>query len=62
METFTKLFGSLLAFEYHCLDRIVTLGHLPLLIRPEHIVYFFRDLHQTAAITKEILRKRTDAS
>ena len=23
METFTKLFGSLLAFVYHCFDRIV---------------------------------------
>ena len=25
METFTSLFGSLLAFVYHCLDRIVIL-------------------------------------
>lgn len=39
METFRKLFGNLLAFVYHCFDRIVLLGHLPLLIRPEHIVY-----------------------
>ncbi len=31
METFTKLFGSLLAFVYHCFDRIVILGHIPLL-------------------------------
>lgn len=23
METFTKLFGSLLVFVYHCFDRIV---------------------------------------
>jgi hypothetical protein len=45
METFTKLFGSLLAFVYHCFDRIVIQGYLPLLTRPEHIVHFFRDVH-----------------
>lgn len=26
METFNKLFGSLLAFVYHCFDRIVIQG------------------------------------
>ena len=60
METFAKLFGSLLAFVYHCFDRIVILGYLPLLWRPENIVHFFRDVHQTGAITKEVLRQRTD--
>ena len=45
METFCKLFGSLLAFVYHCFDRIVIQGYLPLLTRPEHIVHFFRDVH-----------------
>jgi hypothetical protein len=60
METFTKLFGSLLVFVYHCFDRIVILGHIPLLTRPENIVHFFRDVHQAGAITKEVLRKRTD--
>ena len=30
MEEFTRLFGRLLTFEYHCSDRIVVLGHLPL--------------------------------
>ena len=43
MEQFTKLFGGLLALVYHCFDRIVILGHLPLLTRPENIVHFFRD-------------------
>ena len=33
METFCKLFGSLLAFVYHCFDRIVIQGYLPLLTR-----------------------------
>jgi hypothetical protein len=60
METFAKLFGSLLAFVYHCFDRLVILGHIPLLTRPENVVYFFRDVHQSGAITKEVLRKRTD--
>jgi hypothetical protein len=59
METFTRLFGSLLAFIYHCFDRIVILGYMPLLTRPENIVHFFRDVHQAGAITKEVLSQRT---
>ena len=60
MESFIKLFGSLLALVYHCFDRLVILGHIPLLTRPENIVHFFRDVHQSGAITKEVLRRRTD--
>lgn len=59
METFCKLFGSLLAFVYHCFDRIVIQGYLPLLTRPEHIVHFFRDVHGIYPITKQVLAKRT---
>ena len=59
METFIKLFGSLLAFVYHCFDRIVIQGYLPLLTRPEQIVHFFRDVHGIYPITKEALGKRT---
>jgi hypothetical protein len=60
MEPFRKLFGSLLLFVYHCFDRLVILGYLPLLTRPENIVYFFRDVHQLGGpITKEVLRQRT---
>ncbi len=44
MDTFLRLFGSLLALVYHCFDRIVIFGYLPLLTRPEHIVHFFRDV------------------
>lgn len=61
MEDFVRLFGDLLAFVYHCFDRIVIRGHLPLLTRPEHIVHFFRDVHGVGAITKEVLRERTTA-
>jgi hypothetical protein len=60
METFNKLFGSLLAFVYHCFDRIVIQGYLPLLTREEHIVHFFRDVQGLSPITKEVLRKRTN--
>jgi hypothetical protein len=59
METFWKLFGSLLDFVYHCFDRIVIQGYLPLLTRPEHIVHFFRDVHGIYPITKQALAKRT---
>jgi hypothetical protein len=41
METFAKLFARFLVFVYHCFDRIVIQGYLPLLSRPEHIVHFF---------------------
>jgi hypothetical protein len=61
MEQFTQLFGRLLALVYHCFDRIVILGHLPLLTRPENIVHFVRDGHGVRAITKAVLRERTDA-
>jgi hypothetical protein len=59
MEEFARLFGSLLSFVYQCFDRIVILGHLPLLTRPENIVHFFRDVHGAQTITKELLRERT---
>src|SRR5438094_10533347 len=57
MEEFARLFGSLLALVYHCFDRIVILGHLPLLTRPENIVHFFRYVQGVGA--KEVLRQRT---
>jgi hypothetical protein len=33
MEDFVRLFGGLLALVYHCFDRVVIPGHLPLLTR-----------------------------
>lgn len=60
METFMKLFGSLLAFVYHCFDRIVIQGHLPLLAREAHIVHWFRDVHGVYPITTAALKKRTE--
>jgi len=59
METFHKLFGSLLTLVYHCFDRIVIQGYLPLLTREEHIGHFFRDVHGIYPITKQALAART---
>jgi len=39
METFTQLFGDLLAFVYHCFDRIVIYGYLSGLSRPEQVAW-----------------------
>src|ERR1041385_8368078 len=59
MKTFAKLFERFLVFVYHCFDRIVIQGYLPLLTRPEHIVHFFRDVHGLCPITPQVLAKRT---
>jgi hypothetical protein len=59
METLEKLFARFLVFVYHCFDRIVIQGCLPLLTRPEHIVHFFRDVHGLYPITPQVLAKRT---
>jgi len=42
MDLFTRLFGDLLVFVYHCFDRIVIHGYLGGLSRPEQVVHFFR--------------------
>jgi hypothetical protein len=60
MDTFTKLFGSLLVFVYHCFDRIVINGYLSGLSRPEQVVYFFRDVVGVAVIEKTVLSQRTE--
>src|SRR6516225_7259391 len=59
MDLFMQLFGRFVAFAYHCFDRIVIQGYLPLLTCAEHIVHFFRDVHGIYPITKEALRART---
>ncbi|MBS1827572.1 MAG: hypothetical protein JST93_19815 [Acidobacteria bacterium] len=59
MESFTKLFGSLLVFVCHCFDRIVINGYLEHLSRPGQVVHFFREVLGIRAITKEALGKRT---
>ncbi len=60
METFTKLFGSLLVFVYHCFDRIVINGYLSGLSRPEQVVFFFREVLGLPVVDKEVLSRRTN--
>src|SRR5258708_2223891 len=59
MELFTRLFGDLLVFVYHCFDRIVIHGYLSGLSRPEQVVHFFRQVLGLALVDKEVLRQRT---
>jgi hypothetical protein len=61
METFRSLFGKLLVFVYHCYDRIVIQGHLPLLSREGQIVFFFRDVRGEYPVTDKVLAGRTNA-
>jgi len=60
MAVFTALFGDLLAFVYHCFDRIVIHGYLGGLARPEQVVHFFRRIVGVAAVDKEVLSRRTN--
>jgi hypothetical protein len=60
METFTKLFGSLLIFVYHCFDRIVINGYLNGLSRPEQVVHFVRQVLGIPVVSKEVLSQRTN--
>jgi hypothetical protein len=61
MELFTKLFGDMLLFVYHCFDRIVIHGYLSALSRPAQVVYFFRDVVGVPVLSKETLSERTAA-
>ena len=60
METFTKLFGSLPLFVYHCFDRIVINGYLSGLSRPEQVVWFFHEVLGIPVVSKEVLSQRTN--
>ena len=60
METFTKLFGSLLLFVYHCFDRVVINGYLSGLSRPGQVVHFFQNVVGEPVIGKEVLSLRTN--
>jgi hypothetical protein len=59
MDLFSRLFGDLLVFVYHCFDRIVIRGYLSGLSRPEQVVHFFRRVAGIATVSKEVLSKRT---
>jgi hypothetical protein len=59
VETFTRLFGSLLHFVYHCFDRVVINGYLSGLSRPAQVVHFFQNVVDEAVTGKEELSRRT---
>src|SRR5437660_12063014 len=59
MDAFTRLFCNLLAFVYHCFDRIVIHGYLSALSRPEQVVHFVRKVVGVPVVSKEILSQRT---
>src|ERR1700683_4408368 len=60
MELFTRLFGDLLIFVYHCFDRIVIHGYLSGLSRPEQVVHFGHPVLEIPVGSKETLSQRTD--
>jgi hypothetical protein len=60
MDAFTRLFGNLLVFVYHCFDRIVINGYLNGLSRPEQVVHFVRQVLGIPVVDKEVLSKRTN--
>jgi hypothetical protein len=60
VETFTRLFGTLLLFVYHCFDRVVINGYLSGLSRPGQVVHFFHDVVGEPVIGKEVLSRRTN--
>jgi hypothetical protein len=60
MELFTRLFGDLLTWVYHCFDRIVIHGYLSGLSRPEQVVYFVRQVLGIPVVSKEVLSQRTN--
>jgi hypothetical protein len=60
VATFTRLFGSLLLFVYHCFDRLVINGYLSRLSRPGQVVHFFQNIVGEPGIGKEVLSRRTN--
>src|SRR5258708_2519555 len=60
METFTKLFGSLLVFVCECFERIVINGYLKGVSGAEEVVQFVRELLGIPVVSKEGLSHRTN--
>jgi len=51
MELFTKLFGNLLAFVYHCFDRIVIHGYLSLTLANSEQAYRHRGMRNMGSLS-----------
>lgn len=54
-----QLFGNLLAFVYHCSNRIVIHGYSSGLSRPEEVVYFLCQVLGLPPLSAEVLSQRT---
>src|SRR5260370_791447 len=60
MDSFIRLFGSLLLFVYHCFDRVVIHGYLSGLSRPGQVAHFFHEVVGEPVIDKQVLSRRTN--
>jgi hypothetical protein len=60
METFTKLFGSMLVFVFHCFDRNCHQRVPQRIARPEQVVHFVRAVFGIPVVGKEVLSRRTN--
>lgn len=59
MERLSELLGQHVPFMYTAWDRIVFDGYPDRLQRPEHVVYFFREVVGVPCVTPEVLLSRT---
>ena len=59
MDRLSELLGRHVQFAYTAWDRMVLMGYLDRLQRPENISYFFREVVGVSAVTPEVLMSRT---
>jgi hypothetical protein len=59
VDRLSELLGHHVQFAYTAWDRIVLMGYLDRLQRPENIHYFFREVVGMPAVTPEVLMSRT---
>ena len=60
MDSFTRLFGGLLLFVYHCFERVGIHGYLSGLSRPGQVAHFFPQGAGEPAIDRQALSRRTN--
>lgn len=59
MDRLSELLGHHVQFAYTAWDRIVLMGYLDRLQRPENVSHFFREVVGVPAVTPEVLMSRT---
>ena len=60
MDSFTRLFGSLLLFVYHCFEQVGIHRYLSGLSRPGQVAHFFPQVVGEPAIDRQVLSRRTN--